>query len=383
MNTDTKDYYSTLGVKKDATQDEIKKSYRRLARKHHPDLNHGNKESESRFKEINEAYEVLGDQAKRAEYDAYGGSPFNRGGASPFNRGGRGGSPFGQSAAGGFEGANGRVFNGGFGDMFGDIFGFTRSAAETRGARGQDYATSLTLTLEEAFSGVTKTINIKRNDPCPRCGGEGADSTRSCIRCGGSGRLASAKGFYKYEQNCPECNGAGKIVIRQCVECGGRGTTSHGESLKIKIPMGVDTGSRVRLRGKGAPGHSPGDVIIEVTVEPHRVFKRKGDDLYADLRVTFPEATLGARVEVPTPDGSAVMTLPEGTNGGMVFKLKGKGMTSTRGERGDLFAEVKIIVPKGLSAHEKELVKKVAALYKEESNKDEFKDNPKRQTPNP
>jgi len=371
MNTDTRNYYSTLGVKKDATQDEIKKAYRRLARKHHPDLNHGNKESESRFKDINEAYEVLGDQAKRSEYDSYGGSPYGGGrGNSPFGRAGRGNSPFGQGAAGGFEASNGRIFNGGLGDMFGDIFGFNRQAAAARDGRGEDYVTSLTLTLEDAFLGVTKTINIKRSDPCDRCGGAGADSSRSCIRCNGTGRLVAAKGFYKYEQSCPECGGAGKIIIRQCDRCGGAGTTSHDETLKIKIPAGVDTGSRVRLRGKGAPGHSPGDVIIEVTVEPHRVFKRKGDDLYVDLFVTFPQAALGDKVEVPTLDGSAVMTLPEGTGSGMVFKLKGKGMTSPRGQRGDLFAEVKILVPKGLSAQEKDFLRQVAELYREESNRE-------------
>jgi molecular chaperone DnaJ len=355
MAAEAKDYYKVLGVSKDATQDEIKKAFRKLARKYHPDLNPGDKTAEQKFKELNEAYNVLGDSKKKAEYDQFGSSPFGAGGP-------------------GFEGF--RTYNygdtfesGGFGDIFSDLFG-TRTRPEAYSARGPDMAMGLELSLEEAFSGVTKPITFNREAVCRTCNGSGAEAYQICDVCKGAGNIKTAKGFFRMSQPCSACGGTGRKVTKVCAVCRGSGKTYQTETLKVKIPSGADTGSRVRLRGMGGAGTGggpPGDLIIEIAVRPHPLFKRKGDDVYLDLPVTFGEAALGARIEVPTIDGIAAMTLPPGTQGGQRLKLSGKGFPSPRtGVRGNQYVDIKVVVPKDLDNRARERIKEVESLYKED-----------------
>ncbi len=346
----TKDYYEVIGVKRDASQEDIKKAYRKLARKYHPDLNPGDKAAEQKFKEINEAYEVLSDPKKRADYDQFGRSPFE-------------GGP-------GFEGFRtydfGDIFDFGLGDIFSsDVFG-RRARPEV--SKGSDLVTGLELSLEEAFSGVTKTITFNRETICKTCNGSGAESSVVCDVCKGMGILKTSKGFFRMSQPCQNCRGTGRKITKVCSACGGRGKILQAETVKTKIPAGVDTGSRVRLRGMGGAGEGggpTGDLHIEITVRPHRLFKRKGDDLYLDLPVTFSEAALGAKIEVPTIDGIAMMTLPPGTQGGQRFKLSGKGFPSPKtGARSNQYVDIKIVVPKNITNKAKEALKDIESLYR-------------------
>jgi molecular chaperone DnaJ len=345
----TKDYYEVLGVKRDASQEDIKRAYRKLARKYHPDLNPGDKGAEQKFKELNEAYEVIGDPKKRAEYDQFGRSHFE-------------GGP-------GFEGFRtydfGDAFDFGLGDIFSDVFG-RRGRPET--LKGPDIFTGLELSLDEAFSGVTKTITFNRETICRTCHGSGAESSVVCDVCKGTGSVKTSKGFFRMSQPCQSCGGRGRKVTKVCFTCRGRGKVLQTETVKAKIPAGVDTGSKVRLRGMGGAGEGggpAGDLHIEITVRPHRIFKRKGDDLYLDLPVTFNEAALGAKIEVPTIDGIAVMTLPPGTQGGQRLKLSGKGFPSPKtGARGNQFVDIKIVVPKNITNKAKEAIKEIESLYR-------------------
>ena len=229
---------------------------------------------------------------------------------------------------------------------------------------------SIALTMEEAFSGVTKTITFNREVNCKTCNGSGAEASQACSVCKGSGNMKTSKGFFSMSQPCAACGGAGKIVTKACSACGGTGKSIRTETLKVKIPAGADTGSRVRLKGMGGAGvhgGSPGDLFIEITVKAHQIFKRKGDDLYLDLPVTFSEAALGARIEVPTIDGMASMTLPQGTQGGQRFKLSGKGFPSTKtGARGNQFVVIQIVVPKNLDGNAKDKIREIEKLYKED-----------------
>ena len=357
MAADAKDFYKTLGVNKDASQDEIKKAFRKLARKYHPDLNPGDKSSEQKFKEANEAYEVLSDAKKRAEYDQFGSSPFGAGGQGPE----------------GFRTYDYRDFDaGGFGDIFGDLFGAGGKTGPYQ-AKGPDMIMNMSLSLEEAFNGVTKPITFNHEVTCKTCNGQGAESSRICDVCKGAGTLRTSRGFFKMAQPCTACGGTGRRVTKVCAACGGRGAIMQTETLKVKIPRGADTGSRVRLKGMGgagAGGGPPGDLFIEITVRPHRVFKRKGDDISLDLPVTFGEAVLGAKIEVPTIDGIAAMTLPAGTQGGQRLKLSGKGFPSTKtGVRGNQYIDIKIIVPKDIDSKAKDAIREVDALYKENPRK--------------
>ncbi len=352
-----KDYYKILGIDKKASQEEIKKAYRKLARKYHPDLNPGDKGAERKFKEINEAYEVLGDGKKKAEYDQFGRSPFGEGGP---------GFDFRTFTSGD------RFDFGGFGDIFSDLFG-TGARHESVNLRGPDLVMSLDLTLEEAFSGVTKPIKFSRELSCKNCNGSGAETFQQCNTCRGTGKISASKGFFKMSQYCNSCGGTGIKITKACNFCGGRGKTLSTESIKVKIPAGADTGSRVKVRGMGGAGEGSGpagDLQIEIMVKQHPLFTRKGDNVYLDVPVTFGEASLGAKIEVPTIDGIAAMTLPPGTHGGQKFKLSGKGFPSSKtGRKGDQYVNIKIAVPKNITDKAKASINEIEALYKESPRK--------------
>jgi molecular chaperone DnaJ len=362
MAPTVKDYYEVLGIDKKATQEDIKKAYRRLARKYHPDLNPGDKAAEQKFKELNEAYGVLGDEKKRADYDQYGRTPFEGGPGFDFKT---------------YTSGEGYDF-GGFGDVFSDLFG-RGGRPETFVVKGPDLVMGLNLSLEEAFTGVTKPITFTREVGCKNCNGTGAESSRQCDRCKGTGHIASSKGFFKMQQRCSACGGTGRQVTKVCGACGGRGKTLHAESIKVKIPAGADTGSKVRLRGMGGAGEGggpAGDLQIEITVREHPVFSRKGDNLSVEVPVTFGEAALGAKIKVPTIDGAAAMTLPAGTQGGRKFKLSGKGFPSLKtGKRGDQYVTIKIAVPKNIPEKARTVIHEVEALYGESPRKEMVKDN--------
>lgn len=340
----TKDYYKILGVDKNASDEEIKRAYRRLARKYHPDLNPGNKEAEEKFKEINEAYSVLGDPEKRKQYDR--GETFN------------------------FEGFDfsrpdfADIFDFGFGDIFSEFFGRRRPSP----ARGSDILTKTEITLEEAYKGVTKPVTVTRHINCSRCGGRGAESTEPCPTCKGSGTLSTSRGFFTFKQTCPTCKGAGERVSRICTECRGTGKFSSIETINVKIPPGVEDGQKVKVRGMGEAGEfggPPGDLYIEVSVKPHPLFRREGKDLYVEVPVTIPEVVFGGRIEVPTPDGVAVMNLPAGMQSGQKFKLKAKGMPGAHGGYGDLYAIIKVVLPDRLTPEAEALIRKLGTFYSE------------------
>ncbi len=357
MAPQVKDYYEVLGIDKKASQEEIKKAYRKLARKYHPDLNPGDKSAEQKFKELNEAYEVLGDEKKRTEYDQYGRSPFEGGGPGFDYRA--------------YTSAD-RFDFGGFGDIFSDLFG----AGGRPGAaalKGPDLVMGLELSLEEAFTGVTKSISFTREMQCAVCGGSGAETSQRCDSCNGTGKIQTSKGFFKMSQYCTACGGSGRKTTKACKECAGRGKIIRQESIKVKIPAGADTGSRVRLKGMGGAGQgggSSGDLQIEITVREHPVFKRQGDNIYVEVPVTFGEATLGAKIEVPTLDGVSAMTLPGGTQGRQKFKLSGKGFPSAQtGKRGDQYVTIKIAVPKNVTEKARYAIQEIESLYKESPRK--------------
>lgn len=351
MPATTKDYYKTLNVNKDASQDEIKKAFRKLARKYHPDLNPGDKKSEEKFKELNEAYAVLSDPQKRSQYDS-GGTTFE-----------------------GFEGFKDYNFKEtfDFGDIFGDLFN-SGIKTEARSARGEDTYAGIELSLEEAFTGVTKPMTFTRTVDCDACKGSGAESYKECDKCNGTGSAKTSKGFFKMTQACTECAGTGKKKISICKKCAGRGKILRTDTFNVKIPAGADNGSVVNLKGKGNAGRGggqSGDLHLEVTIKPHPVFKRKGDDIHIQLPVTFGEAALGAKIEVPTIDGMTLMKLPTGTQGGQRLKLSGRGFISPKSKkRGDEYVEIKIVVPKDIPEKAKEAIEVIESLYKENPRKE-------------
>jgi molecular chaperone DnaJ len=363
------DFYKVLGVKRTASQDEIRKAYRRLARKHHPDVNPGDKSAEEKFKQISEAYDVLSDQQKREVYDKFG--TYNEGLKDYSGRDTGGGQP----PPGGFD-FDWSIFSGGpagnqgggsgFRDIFGDLFGTrTTKQAQPQAQRGTDIEIPLALSFEEAINGLTTNINVRRSDPCTRCKGTGEYGAGQviCSTCNGSGKISTGGGFFRYDQNCADCSGTGKR--RQlCSMCNGKGTLAKYETVKVRIPAGVDTGSRVRVAGKGEAGTrggAAGNLYILTNVSPHKIFARKGDNIYCSIPITLPEAALGAKIEVPTVNGKAQLRIPPGTQSGQLFRLREKGAPSLRGNtRGDQYVEVKIVLPPIIDEDSKNLLREFA-----------------------
>lgn len=360
-----KDYYGVLGVPKGASQAEIKKAYRKLAQRHHPDANKGDKEAEERFKEVSAAYDVLGNEKKRAEYDrarelGAAGAGFGFGGGP-----GPGGVRFEDL---GFD-------VGGIGDIF-DLFGaggFGRAGSRRgRVRRGADLETEVRISFDQAMTGATVPVSVEGPAPCQRCGGSGAEpgtQVVSCPECGGAGSVAVDQGPFSISRPCARCGGSGRAVERPCTTCGGGGRTRRTRSLKVKIPAGVEEGARIRLAGKGEPappGGCPGDLFVVTRVAEHPVFRRRGSDLHVDLPVTFPEAALGAEVEVPTLNGPVTLKIPAGTKSGRTFRIRGRGVPKRRGGgRGDLLAKVQVEVPSRLSKEEREALEQFREAHKD------------------
>jgi molecular chaperone DnaJ len=362
-----KDYYQVLRVAKNASQAEIKKAYRKLAQKFHPDANPGDASAEERFKEISAAYDVVGDEAKRKQYDQV-----REMAASGFGAGGfPGASP---------GGAGVRFEDLGFGDLgdLGDLFSVFRGrrggGRARQGARGADLETEVRLSFEDAMRGVTVPVRITGPAPCPTCGGSGAEPGTSpviCPQCGGTGAISVNQGFFQMSQTCPRCQGAGRIVEQPCQTCHGSGSVRRARSFQVKVPAGVKDGARIRLAGRGEagpPGGAAGDLYVVVHVSPHELFGRKGNDLTLEVPITFAEAALGATVSVPTLNGAVKLKVPAGTQSGRTFRIRGKGAPRKSGA-GDLLVTVNVRVPERLSRDEKQLLKQLHELERESPRK--------------
>jgi molecular chaperone DnaJ len=358
-----RDFYEVLGVPKNASDDEIKKAYRKLAMKHHPDRNLGDaaKGAEERFKEAKEAYEMLSDPQKKAAYDQYG-----HAGVDPNMRGGPG--------AEGFAG-----FGDAFGDIFGDIFGGARGAQRGGGRqvyRGADLSYAMEISLEEAAAGKESQIRIPSWDDCDTCKGTGAKpgtSVKTCSTCHGQGVVQIRQGFFSVQQTCPHCHGSGKIVPEPCVACSGQGKIKKQKTLEIKIPSGIDDGQRIRSTGNGEPGQNggpSGDLYIEVRLRKHDIFEREGDDLHCQVPVSMTTASLGGEIDVPTLAGKATIDLPEGTQSGKTFRLRGKGIKGVRSSYpGDLYCHVAVETPVKLTEHQRKLLKDLDESFKKGGHK--------------
>ncbi len=349
---DKRDYYEVLGVQKGASDDEIKKAFRRKSKEYHPDLHPGDKEAEEKFKEVNEAYQVLSDADKRDKYDRFGhaGVDPNFGAGGGFNGGG----------FGGFD----------FGDIFGDIFGGGFGGGRTRNGpkRGADIRQVIDITFEEAAFGCSKKINVTAQEKCETCGGTGAKKgtpVEMCQNCHGTGRVQTRQrtilGYMTTETVCPQCHGDGKIIKEPCRDCRGTGVVRKNKTIEVQIPPGIDNGQTIQLSGKGeagAKGGPSGDLLITVRVRPHEIFKRDEYDVYIDMPITFAQAALGAKIQVPTLDGAVEFTIPEGTQTGSKFRMKGKGIPYLRSKsRGDEYVTVTVEVPRNLSTRQKEILR--------------------------
>ena len=355
-----RDYYEVLGVEKGASEDEIKKAYRKLAKANHPDLHPGDKECEERFKEINEAYEVLSDPDKRAKYDQFGHAAFDP------SAGGPGGAGF-----GGFGGF-GDIFGGGFGDIFGDIFGGgfggARRTNPNAPQRGESIRASVSVTFKEAAFGCEKDVTVERSEQCATCKGSGCQpgtTPEICPDCHGSGQVQvqqrTPMGVFASSRPCQKCRGTGRIIHQPCTDCGGQGRVRKRKTIKVTIPAGIDHGQTISLRGQGNAGKnggSAGDLLITVMVQPDEVFRREGVDVFCEAPITFAQATLGATLEIPTIDGKVKYDLPEGTQTGSVFRLRGKGIPVLNGRgRGDQYVTVNVETPRNLTREQKEALR--------------------------
>jgi len=358
-----RDYYEVLGVSRNASADDIKKAYRKLAKKYHPDVNPGDKEAEAKFKEVNEAYSVLSDEQKRANYDRFGHAAFD-------------------GTGGGFSGFDGFGF-GGLDDIFetfmgGAFGGFGRRSSKRTGpVRGNDLQYAMEISFEEAAFGVTKEINVSRLQNCSSCGGTGAKpgtSAETCKHCQGTGQIRYAQatpfGQFVNVKTCNVCNGEGKVITHPCETCHGKGRVSKNSRISINIPAGINEGQTISLRGEGEAGlrgGPSGDLYVTIHIKPHEIFKREGYDVVCDIPISFVQAALGAEIDVPTIDGMVKYNIPEGTQTGTVFKLKGKGIKHLKSSiRGDQYFRVKVEVPTKLTPKQKEILRQFADVCGDE-----------------
>jgi molecular chaperone DnaJ len=357
-----KDYYQVLGVPRDAAPEQIKKAYRQLALKHHPDRNPGSKEAEERFKEAAEAYSVLADAEKRSVYDRFGHDGLRGEGYQGF-------SGFDSSVFEDFEDILGNLF----GFSFGDLFGGRERGRGNRRSRGRDLALEVEIGLEEAAAGVEREIKLSRAETCPACKGskrKPGTTAASCPTCGGRGQVRYQQGFFTMARTCPQCQGGGEINASPCESCQGKGHVKEKRALKVRIPAGVDEGSRLRLVGEGEAGDQgmpAGDLYVVTRVRKHAFFERDGNDLACEITLSFTQAALGARIEIPTLEGNEVLKVAAGTQPGEIIRLKGKGVQDVAGRRkGDLFVKVLVKTPENLSKEQKALLGKLAELRGED-----------------
>ena len=352
-----RDYYEVLGVARDADAREIKKAYRRVAMKHHPDRNPDDKAAEEKFKEASEAYEVLSDDQKRGAYDQYGHDAVS-----------------GNAGAGGF-GGGGANFSDIFGDVFGDIFGGGGGGRSRGPARGSDLRYNLDVDLEHAVKGTEVKIRIPTLVNCDNCGGSGAkkgSSPVTCTTCGGVGQVRMQQGFFSVQQTCPNCRGQGKMISDPCSTCRGQGRIEETKTLSVKVPPGVDTGDRIRLSGEGEAGPDggpSGDLFVQINVREHKIFEREGKHLYCEVPISIVDAALGGELEVPTLDGRVKLKIPAETQTGKLFRMRGKGVTPVRGgATGDLLCRVTLETPVNLTKHQTELFKQLQESFEKEGN---------------
>jgi molecular chaperone DnaJ len=350
-----RDYYEVLGVSREASEQELKSAYRKLAHQFHPDKNPGDRAAEEKFKEASEAYEVLSDTEKRARYDRFG----HGGGANPFE---------------GFGGAAGASINDIFGDIFGEMFGGRRQ----RGGRprGADLRYHLEVSFEEAAFGTTSRIEIPRPRRCETCQGSGAKpgtQPQTCRTCGGVGEIRLTQGFFSVARTCHVCNGAGRVIVDKCGDCGGLGMRREEATVEVKVPAGVDTGTRLKLTGEGEPspqpGAQPGDLYVVIQVSEHPIFTREETEVICEMPISFAQAALGAAIDVPTLDGPVSMKIPAGTQSGKVFRMRGKGIPQLGSSgRGDQHVRVLVETPTHLTKEQKELLERFAALSGEKTH---------------
>ncbi len=363
---DKRDYYEVLGVEKGASDDEIKKAYRKLAKQYHPDLNKDDPTAAEKFKEVGEAYSVLSDSEKRARYDQFG-----HAGVDP---------SYGGGGAGGYGGF-GDFDMGDLGDIFGSFFGGGFGGGQRRQGprKGQDIQQYITLTFEEAAFGCTKKVTVNRSETCDQCGGSGAKAgtnPETCPTCHGSGRVRQVQqtplGQFQTTSTCRNCGGSGKIIKEPCQKCGGSGTVRVSKTIDIKIPAGIDDDQTISARGQGeagVKGGPNGDLFVTVTVKPHKLFRRDGSNVYLEVPITFVQAALGCELDIPTLDGTVKQKIPEGTQNGDQFRFRGKGIPNLRtGGRGDQYVKVNVEVPKNLTSRQREIL----AQFAEESNEKNY-----------
>ena len=360
-----RDYYEVLGVDRNASEDDIKKAYRKLAVKYHPDKNPGDKSAEENFKVVGEAYEALSDSQKRAAYNQYGHAAFD-----PRMRAGAG-------RAGGFHDPFDifREAFGGGGSIFEDLFGGGRSNDPSGPQRGSDLRYDMEITFEEGANGCEKEISVTKLDECDDCDGTGQESdskVKVCPACGGRGQVVTARGIFSIAQTCPRCEGAGRVIEKPCKACRGSGRRERTSKIRLKIPAGVDTGARLRSSGNGEGGlrgGPTGDLYVVLHVKPHEIFQREGDDLICEVPISFVQAALGAEIEVPTLNGKALIHVPPGAQNGTVFRLKGKGVKNVQGHGwGDLHVRASVEVPTHLNGEQRAKLQEFAALCDENVN---------------
>lgn len=364
MATKKRDYYEILTVERTATEEEVKRAYRKLAVKFHPDKNPDDPHAEEKFKELGEAYDVLMDPDKRAAYDRFGHAAFAQGTAG---RGGGFHDPFDifREVFGG---------GGGAGGIFESFFGGGASADREGRQRGSDLRYDMQITLEEAAAGVDKEIEVRKLDTCTKCGGKGAEPgsrTINCPTCGGRGQVISSRGFFQVSQTCPRCRGVGQIIEKPCRACAGEGRVENTSRIKLKIPAGISDGSRLRTTGNGEAGirgGSPGDLYVVIHIKEHPIFQREEDNLYCEVPISFTVAALGGEIAVPTLEGKANLKVPAGTQSGQVFKLRGKGIVNVNArDRGDLLARLIVEVPTRLNSDQRQKLEEFSALCGEEN----------------